>query len=101
MLHQVMDHAGARLSPMVVFEIALDRSVGMMRAIADIVDHSTLCGELGTHPAVQAGEIVLGKETARHAGLIGEEKYEISGLVEPADCLSRVRHPADPIAGTH
>ncbi len=101
MLHQVMDHAGARLSPMVVFEIALDRSVGMMRAIADIVDHGALRGELAPHPAVQAVEIVLGKETARHAGLIGEEKHEIAGFVKSLDGLRRVRHPADPIARTH
>ena len=39
-LHQVVDHAGARLSPVMVLEIALDRSVGMMRAIPDVVDHA-------------------------------------------------------------
>ena len=100
-LHQIVDHAGARLSPVMVFEIALDRSVGMMRAIPDVVDTRALGGEFGEHPVVQRVEFVFGEEAARHAGLIGEEEHEISGVVEPADRLGRVRHPADPLPRAH
>ena len=60
-----------------------------------------LRGEFGKHPVVQRVEFILGEVTARHAGLIGEEEHEISGLVEPADRLRRVRHPADPLPRAH
>ena len=95
--HQIEDHAGARLAPMVIFEIAGDRSFGMVRAISDIVDDCALGGEFGAHPVVQRVEFIFGEETARHAGLIGEEEHQISGRVQPADRLGRVRHPADPL----
>src|SRR4030088_1607394 len=67
MLHQIEDHARARLSPVVVFEIAGNRSVGMMRAISDVIDDGALRGEFGAHPVVQRAQFVLGKEAARHA----------------------------------
>src|SRR5258708_1384881 len=66
MRHQIEDHAGAWLAPVVVLEIAGDRSVGMMRAISDVVDDGVLSGKLGAHPVVQRVDIVFGKEAARH-----------------------------------
>ncbi len=86
---------------MVVLEIAGNRSAGMMRAISDIVDDGALSGELGAHPVVQRAQIVLRKESARHAGLIGEEEHKISGIVQAADRLRRIRHPANPVLRSH
>jgi len=57
--------------------------------------------QFGAHPVVQRAQLVLGNEAARHAGLIGEEEHEVSGRVEPADRLRRVRHPANPVLGAH
>src|ERR1700738_132773 len=99
--HQIEDHAGARLAPMVIPKIAGDRSIGMMRAIPDIVDDGVLRGEFGAHPVVQRVEIGFGKKAARHAGLIGEEEYEISGVVGAGERLCRIRHPADPVRCAH
>ena len=99
--HQIVDHAGARLSPVMIFEIAFDRSVGMMRAISDIVDPRALRGEFGAHPVVQNAQIVLGEESARDARLIGEKEHKISGFVESADRLRRVRHPANSLPCPH
>jgi len=101
MLHQVMDHAGRRFAPVMIFEIARDRSVRMMRTISDVVDHSALGGELGAHPVVQCVELDLGEKAARDAGLVGEEENEIAGIVEPSDRLCRIRHPADPLPCAH
>src|SRR4051812_18462061 len=84
-----------------VFQIAGNGAVGMMRAIPDIVDDGALGGEFGAHPVVQHVEFLLGEVAARDAGLVGEEEHVIAGLVEPADRLRRVRHPADPFAGAH
>ena len=50
---------------------------------------------------MQRVEIVLGKEAARHAGLIGEEEHEIPGIVEPADRFRGIRHPANPLMRAH
>src|SRR5882762_1844609 len=86
---------------MVIFEIAGNRSVRMMRAISDVVDNGTQGGELAPHPVVQRAQFVLGEESARHAGLIGEEEHKISGIVEAADCLRRIRHPANPVMSAH
>ena len=46
-------------------------------------------------------QFVLGEEAARDAGLVGEEEHEIAGLVEAADRLGRIRHPADPLLRAH
>ena len=92
---------GRGLAPVMILEIAGDRSVGMMRAIPDVVDHGALRGEFGAHPVVQHVELVLGEEAARHAGLVGEEEHEIAGIVEPADRLRRIRHPANPVPRAH
>ena len=50
MLHKVMDHARAWLSPMMVLEIANNRSCGVMRAVSDIVDDSILRRKFCAHP---------------------------------------------------
>src|SRR3984957_5806332 len=84
-----------------ILQIAGHRSLRVMRAIPDVVDDGALRGELGAHPVMQHGELVLGKETARDTGLIGEEEHKISGLVQPADRLRRVRHPANPLTCAH
>ena len=99
--HQVVDHAGRRFAPVMVFQIALDRSGRMMRAIPDVVDDGALRRQFGEHPVVQLADIALGKEAARHAGLVGEEEDKISGVVEPADRLRGIRHPADPLLRAH
>ena len=62
-LHQIVDHAGRRLAPVMVFEIAGDGSGGMMRAIPDIVDPGALRGEFGAHPVVQRIDVVLGEDS--------------------------------------
>ena len=84
-----------------VFEIAGDGAVGMVRAISDVVDAGALRGKFGAHPVVQRVELVLGEEAARHAGLVGEEEHEIAGVVQPADRLRRIRHPADALLRAH
>src|SRR5258708_8911008 len=84
-----------------VVQIARDRSLRMMRAVPDIVDPRALGGKFGNHPVVQLVEFVLGEEAPRHAGLIGEEEHEITGIVQPPDRLRRIRHPADPLLGPH
>ena len=99
--HQIVDHAGRRFAPVMIFEIALDRPGRMMRAIPDVVDDGALRRQFGEHPVMQRVEFVLGEKAARHAGLVGEEEDEISGVVEPADRLRRVRHPADPLLRAH
>jgi len=40
------------------------------------------------------------KNPRRHAGLVGEQNT-ISGIVEAADCLRRIRHPANPVMRAH
>ena len=52
-LHQVVYHARARLSPMVIFKVADDRSLRMVRAISNVVDARALRGEFGAHPFVR------------------------------------------------
>ena len=37
-IHQIVDHAGARLAPVMILEIAGDRSAGKVRAVPDVVD---------------------------------------------------------------
>ena len=101
MLHQVMDHAGRRFAPVMILEIARDRSVRMMRAISDVVDDSALRGKLGAHPVMQRVELGFGEKAARDAGLVGEEENEIAGVVEPSDRLRRIRHPADAFPRAH
>jgi len=96
-----MDHSRAWLSPVMVLEIALDRTIGMVRAVADVVDMRALIRKFLAHPVVEGAEIVLGEKAARHAGLIGEKEHKIAGVVEPADRLCRVRHPADALARAH
>src|ERR1700727_2685879 len=100
-LRQIVNHAGLRLSPVMVFEITRDRSIRVMRAIADVVDDGALCGELSAHPVMQGVEFALGEEAACDAGLVGEEEHEIAGVVQPPDRFCRVRHPADAVAGAH
>src|SRR5581483_9098075 len=100
-LHQIVDHAGLRFAPVMVFEIALDRSFRMVRAIADIVDMRSLRCKFAPHPIMKFVELVFGEETARHAGLVGEEEDEIAGVVQTADRFRRVRHPADGFARAH
>ena len=95
-LHQIVDHAGRRFAPMMVFEIAGDGAGGMMRTIADVVDPGALRGEFVAHPVVQRIDVVFREVAARHAGLVGEEEHEISGVVQASDRLRRIRHPADP-----
>src|ERR1700722_2372961 len=84
-----------------IFQIARHRSLGVMRAIPDIVDHRALRCKLGAHPVMQRDEIVLGKETARDAGLIGEDEHEISCGVQPVDRPGGIRHPAYPLTRAH
>src|ERR1700734_1137852 len=50
---------------------------------------------------MQRREIVLGEESAGDTGLIGEEEHKISGVVQPADRLRRIRHPANAVACAH
>src|SRR5262249_46647531 len=82
---------------MVVLEIAGNRAVGMVRAISDVVDDGALRQKLLSHPLMQRIELGCGEEAARHAGLVGEEEHEIAGVIQPADRLCRVRHPAKAI----
>src|SRR5207248_1657826 len=77
------------------------RSVGMMRAISDVIDHGTLGSKLGAHPVVQRIEFRFREEAAGDAGLIGEEEHEIPSVIQSADRLCRVRHPADALARAH
>eukprot|EP01035_Chromulina_nebulosa_P041328 gene41328-55899_t len=87
MLHQIENHAGAGFAPRVILEIAGDRAGGMVRAIADVVDHGAFGFQLGAHPVMQL--------SARDAGLVGENEYQIAGVVEATDGLCRIGHPAD------
>src|SRR5260370_41646089 len=84
-----------------VLEIGWKRCGGMVGAISDIGDDSALGGEFGAHPVVQGAQIIPGKKAARYAGLIGEEEYKISGLVEAAERLRCIRHPANPVLRAH
>src|SRR5579862_9456544 len=73
----------------------------MMRAVADVVDHSALRSEFAPHPVMQRVERIFREKATRDAGLIGEEEHEIAGVVEPADRFRRIRHPADAVACAH
>ena len=84
-----------------IFQIARDGSRGMVWAISDVVDNSALRRQLRKHPVMQRVEFGLGEKAARHAGLVGEEEDKISRVVEPADRLRRIRHPADPRLRAH
>src|ERR1700744_3345180 len=59
-LYQVVNHAGIRLSPMVIFEIARYRSLGMVSAISDVVDVCALPREFCAHPIVQGTQLIFG-----------------------------------------
>ncbi len=95
--HQIVDHAGARFSPVVVFQISGDRSIRVMRAISDVVDVSAVRGEFGAHPCMQHAQFLFAEKSVGDAGLIGEQKHEISGVVEAPDRFRRIRHPADAV----
>ena len=99
--HQVVDHAGRGFAPMMILEIAGNGSVGMMRAIPDVVDDGALAASSARIQSCSVLSSCFGEEAARHPGLVGEEKHEISGVVQPADRLRRIRHPADAVAGAH
>src|SRR6185437_500330 len=84
MFHQVVNHAGLWLSPVVIFEITRNRTLRMVRAITDVVDDGALRRQFGAHPVMQHVERFFAIEAARDAGLVGEEENEIAGLVESA-----------------
>src|ERR1700758_2847844 len=46
---------------------------------------------------MQRVDLNFGEEATRHAGLVREEEDEIAGVIQPADRLCRVRHPANAI----
>src|SRR5690349_7380236 len=96
-----MDHAGRRLAPVMIFQIALHRAGWMMRAVPDIVDARALRQQFGQHPVVQPVQFSLGEEAARDAGLVGEEEHEIAGVIEPPDRLGRIGHPADALLAAY
>ena len=48
-----------------VFQITGNRTIGMMRAIPDVIDDCSLAGEFGAHPIVQCAQLILVKEAAR------------------------------------
>src|SRR4051812_4227191 len=73
----------------------------MVWAIADVINAGALCGEFGTHPLKQRIEFVFGEIASCDAGLVRKQEDEITGIIEPADGLGRVRHPADAIGCAH
>src|SRR5246127_2392975 len=46
---------------------------------------------------MQRVDLNFGEEATRHAGLVREEEDEIAGVIQPADRLCRVRHPANAV----
>src|SRR3954447_17837904 len=72
-----------------------------MRAIPYVVDPCPLRSEFSAHPVMQYAQVVFGEEAAGHAGLIREEEHEVSGVVQPSDCLRGVRHPANSLTSSH
>src|SRR6266702_5299133 len=97
-LDEIAQHAGCGLTPRMFLDVAGDRSLRMVRTEADVIDPRTFAGELVAYPAVQRVHISFGVEAAGDAGLVGEDKHQIAGLIETADGLGDVGHPTDAVS---
>src|SRR4051795_6584715 len=96
-LDEIVQHTGCGLAPIMLSDVAGDRSLRMVWTEADVIDPRAVTGELGTHPAVQPVHVGVSEEAARDAGLVGEDEYPIAGLVEAANGPRNVGHPADAV----
>src|SRR5208282_1401633 len=82
MLKQIQLHAWIRFAPVMFGPEGCDASLRMKWAIPPVVDRSAGGGQFLRHPAMKRPNRVLPVASLRDAGLIGDDKYIIAGVVQ-------------------